>query len=270
MTRLSAPCSRRGFFAAGALALMGAAGCARGGAGRVSAGSGEPGGIARALSRGLAHEAASVIDEAPDMVLAGRARREEQIRADLDIVSDIRPSFAHGEKPAEFQRYIVLHDTEGSGTPESVVRWWDESGNLVAAHFVVGRDGHVVQCVELDSIAHHAGYGDNGHNELYGVTDETRDDKLGTGPGYRWAGDYGMNSYSVGIELVHVGGAQDYPPAQLEALDSLIALIDAHYGFESQIIDHKAWRSGNSDTSQEFAVYLQQYQTTRTHDGEGL
>ena len=76
-----------------------------------------------------------------------------------------------------------------------------------------------------------------------------------------------MNSYSVGIEMVHVGGSGDYPQAQLQALDDLIAYIDAYYGFESVIIDHKAWRTGNSDTSEEFAGYLRNYQEARTHDG---
>ena len=42
--------------------------------------------------------------------------------------------------------------------------------------------------------------------------------------------------------MVHVGGSGDYPQAQLEALDSLIAYIDTHYGFESEIIYQKAWR----------------------------
>ena len=74
-----------------------------------------------------------------------------------------------------------------------------------------------------------------------------------------------MNSYSVGIELVHVGGEGDYPTVQLQALDDLIAYIDAYYGFESVIIDHKAWRTGNSDTSLEFAEYLANYQDHRTH-----
>ena len=59
-------------------------------------------------------------------------------------------SFDHGPKDAEHQRYIVLHDTEGEGAPESVVSWWASNGNLVAAHFVVGKDGHIVQCVPLD------------------------------------------------------------------------------------------------------------------------
>ena len=65
--------------------------------------------------------------------------------------------------------------------------------------------------------------------------------------------------------MVHVGGSGDYPEAQLDALDGLIAYIDAYYGFESDIIDHKAWRTGNSDTSKEFAPYLAAYQDHRTH-----
>lgn len=194
---------------------------------------------------------------------------EPATRLRLGVIEDYRASFVHGPKPAACQRYIVIHDTEGSGSPQAVVASWDAAGDGVAAHFVIGRDGTVVQCVPLDAIAHHAGFGDNGHNERYGVTDESRDDRVGTGPGHSWAGDYGMNSYSIGIELVHRGGAEDYTPEQLDALDGVIALIDAHYGFESEIIDHKAWRSGNSDTSPEFAVYLERYRIDRTHDGTG-
>lgn len=192
----------------------------------------------------------------------------EELREGLGIVEDYRPSLSHGEKGPEHQRYIVLHDTEVDAKPQAIVSSWDASGNGVAAHFVVGRDGTVVQCVPLDEIAHHAGYGDTGHNELYGIEEDGRDDMAGTVPVGEWASDYGMNAWSVGIEMVHVGGAMDYTPEQLEALDGLIAYIDAYYGFESDIIDHKAWRSGNSDTSPEFAGYLESYRTTRTHDGE--
>lgn len=189
----------------------------------------------------------------------------ESLRADLNIIEDYRESFVHGEKDAEHQKYIMLHDTEGDSPPQSVIDFWDGNGNLVAAHFIVGTDGAIAQCVPLDSIAHHAGFGDTGHNTLYGVEDESRDDKLGTVPIGDWAADYGMNSYSVGIEMVHVGGSGDYPQEQLQAVDALIAYIDAYYGFESEIIDHKAWRSGNSDTSAEFAGYYENYRTYRTH-----
>ena len=188
------------------------------------------------------------------------------LREKLDLVEDYRDEFDHGPKDAEHQRYIVLHDTEGDSDPESVVSWWASNGNLVAAHFVVGKDGHIVQCVPLDRIAHHAGYGDTGHNELYGITEDGRDDMLGSTPLGPSFADYGMNAWSVGIELVHVGGSGDYPVAQLEALDDLIVYIDAYFASESEIIDHKAWRSGNSDTSAEFAGYLASYQDHRTHD----
>lgn len=189
----------------------------------------------------------------------------DALRAELSITEDYRDSFVHGEKGAEFQKYIVLHDTEGEGSAAGVVDYWDSNGSGVAAHFIINKDGSIVQCVPLDAIAHHAGFGDTGHNEQYGVTDESRDDKEGTTSIGSDFADYGMNSYSVGIEMVHVGGSGDYPAAQLEALDGLIAYIDAYYGFESTIIDHKAWRTGNSDTSPEFANYLANYQDHRTH-----
>ncbi len=191
----------------------------------------------------------------------------EELWEELDITEDYRDSFYHGEKGAEYQKYIVLHDTEGDGSASGVVDYWDGNGSGIAAHFVINKDGSIVQCVPLDAIAHHAGYGDTGHNEEYGVTDESRDDKVGTTEPYSSSvSDYGMNSYSIGIEMVHVGGSGDYPEAQLEALDNLIAYIDAYYGMESTIIDHKAWRTGNSDTSDEFAIYLANYQDHRTHD----
>lgn len=183
----------------------------------------------------------------------------------LDVTEDYRKGFVHGEKPAEYQRYIVLHDTEGSDGAADIIDWWDSNGNRVAAHFIVNKDGSIWQCVPLDKIAHHAGFGDTGHNVEFGTNNESRDDKKGTTPIGDDFADYGMNSYSIGIEMVHRGGEGDYPKAQLEAVDGLIAYLDAYYGFESQIIDHKAWRSGNSDTSKEFATYLDSYQAKRTH-----
>lgn len=218
------------------------------------------------LLDGIAGATAHLLEACAPEVSDLLARRDEALLARLDLVQDFRPEFEHGPKDADHQRYIMLHDTEGTGEPESVVSWWSSSGNLVAAHFVVGTDGHIVQCVPLDRIAHHAGYGDTGHNELFGITEDGRDDMVGSVPLGPSFADYGMNAWSVGIELVHVGGSGDYPEAQLEALDGLIAYIDAYYGFQSEICDHKAWRSGNSDTSPEFARYLTNYQDHRTHD----
>ena len=168
--------------------------------------------------------------------------------------------------PAQLNAMRIA-DTEGDTDPHNIVDYWDYSGQGVASHFVIGKDGRIIQCVDMDVIAHHTGYGDAGHNELYGVLDESRDDFVGTVPIGDWAPDYGMNSYSIGIEMVHVSGEGFYPEAQLQALDTPIAYIDAYYGYESVIIDHKEWRSYNSDTSPEFADYLESYKITRNHDG---
>ena len=189
----------------------------------------------------------------------------DALLADLDLTVSYRPSLSHGPKTGEYQKYIVLHDTEGDGSPMSVIDWWEGNGNLVAAQFVVGKDGSIVQCVPLDEIAHHAGYGNAGHNALYGIVEDGRDDMLGTQP--IGLPDYGMNAWSIGIELVHSGDTTPYPEAQLAALDKLIAYIDAYYGFESTIIDHKDWREGNSDTSSAFSAYLSNYKQARTHTG---
>ena len=181
--------------------------------------------------------------------------------APVNIIQDIRWQLSHGSKPAQYQKYIVLHDTEGGGSPQNVIEGWASNEQRVAAHFVVGKDGTVVQCVPMDNIAHHAGYGNRGYNAQFGVPEDGRDDKRGTS-----SYDYGMNGYSIGIELVHEGwSGERYPEAQLDALDRLIAYIDSYYGFQSTIIDHKMWAYGNSDTSAEFAGYLANYRSKRAH-----
>lgn len=181
--------------------------------------------------------------------------------APVNIIQDIRWQLSHGSKPAQYQKYIVLHDTEGGGSPQNVIEGWASNEQRVAAHFVVGKDGTVVQCVPMDNIAHHAGYGNRGYIAQFGVPEDGRDDKRGTS-----SYDYGMNGYSIGIELVHEGWfGERYPEAQLDALDRLIAYIDSYYGFQSTIIDHKMWAYGNSDTSAEFAGYLANYRSKRAH-----
>lgn len=198
---------------------------------------------------------------------SGSAATASEAKSRLNLTEDYsHAEFQHGDKPAAKQRYIVLHDTEMDADAAATVSSWANSGNGVAAHFVVNRDGSVVQCVPLDKIAHHAGYGDTGHNGEYGVDEDGRDDRRGTGgPPSSSTTDYGMNSYSIGIEMVHVGGGEGYTDAQLQAVDGVIAYIDAYYGSPSKIIDHKAWRSGNSDTSAEFSQHLANYQSRRTH-----
>lgn len=180
----------------------------------------------------------------------------------LKIKKIYSKKFNHGKKNAKQTKYIVLHDTEvkGAGAAAIAQSW---KGGYVAAHYVVGRDGTVVQCVPLNKIAHHAGYGDKGHNKKYGVSSK-RDDMRGAKSIGKSYPDYGMNACSVGIEICHAS-EETYTAKQLKALDKLIAYLDVKLGKKCKIIDHKAWRSTNSDTSKAFAKYLKSYKKTRHH-----
>jgi hypothetical protein len=194
-----------------------------------------------------------------------QVKSASELYKELGVVKDYRKEFVHGNKSYKYQKYIMLHDTEGDGEPRSVINYWDGNNQYVAAHFVIGKNGSVHQCVPLDKIAHHAGFGNIGHNKRFGVRSESRDDKRGTRSIGSAHPDYGMNSYSIGIELVHVGGRGGYPKAQLKALDKLIRYIDTYYGFESKIISHNEWRVSNSDMSKEFASYLKNYKKGRSY-----
>lgn len=173
--------------------------------------------------------------------------------------------FEHGNKNRANQKYIMLHDTEvkGAGPTAIASSWKNSGGGYIAAHFVIGRDGTIVQCVSLDQIAHHAGYGDKGHNKKFGVIKSGDDEKGVVSIGSKYP-DYGMNSCSIGIEICHASG-ESYTVKQLQALDKVIAAIDSYFGFESTIIDHKAWRTSNSDTSKAFAKYLKNYKQYRSY-----
>ena len=210
----------------------------------------------------MADEAASQIAEV-GVHIAGRVELASQVEPVLKV--DIREQFIHGDKDAEHTRWIVIHDTAGKGGGSYVINWWARNGREVASHFIIDRDGTIWQAVPLDKIAHHAGFGDAGHNEAFDVPEDGRDDRRATRILKNYP-DYGMNSWSIGIELVHLAGQEGgYPEAQLAALDALIAYIDLWCGTECPITIHREWRTSNGDTSLEFDPYLANYRDHRTH-----
>lgn len=193
--------------------------------------------------------------------------------SDLNIIKAYNDSFNHGVKNKSNQKYIMLHDTEMNANAKDTVSSWKNSncGGTVAAHFVIDKDGSVYQAADLDIITHHAGFGGPGNfDEKFGVGNNNRsgtnDDLVGQtcSSNYDGYSSYGMNSYSVGIEMVHVSG-ESYPEAQLNSLDKVIAYIDNYFGFSSTIIDHKEWRPSNSDTDSNFSQYLSNYKSNRHH-----
>lgn len=202
-------------------------------------------------------------EAAPDPAVAARAARAATAQAVLTV--ELREQLAHGEKDASHTRWIVLHDTGDTATAEQVIDGWTADAAREAAHFVINKDGTIWQCVSLDQIAHHAGYGDEGAGEAFAVPEDGRDDMRGR-VAVEGNADCGMDAWSVGIALVHAAGEEGgYPEEQLTALDNLIAYIDSYYGFACPITVERAWNSSVADTAKEFDPFLANYQDHRTH-----
>lgn len=101
-------------------------------------------------------------------------------------------------------KYIVLHAT-ASSTTESAVRWFKDPASKVSAHYVIGKDGSVVQMVDLEHIAWHAG-----KSECEGFTD--------------------INNKSVGIELVNLNDGKDpYTPSQINSALAISEALTRYY-----------------------------------------
>jgi len=77
-------------------------------------------------------------------------------------------------------KFIVLHETAGRLRKGSSIDWLCNPKAKASAHFVVERDGAIVQLADLDARTWHAGRSS-------------------------WRGFAGLNDYSVGIEVVGPG-----------------------------------------------------------------
>lgn len=96
------------------------------------------------------------------------------------ILRGVRFVKAHASGGAMSPRWVVLHDTAGSLRQFSSVEWFASIECGTSAHFVVERDGTITQMVPTNKRAFHAGVS-------------------------HWKGVSGLNSCSVGIEIVNPG-----------------------------------------------------------------
>jgi N-acetylmuramoyl-L-alanine amidase len=148
-----------------------------------------------------------------------------------------------GTGPVIKPRWLVMHYTADGGS--SALNWFASSSNTqkVSAHVVIARDGNITQCVPFNRKANHAGPSE-------------------------WKGVKGLNSHSIGIEMVGYGiveggpgswraggktipdsevlvathkfgkpkgGWTRYPQAQLDAAQELAKLLVKEYGLEDVI-----------------------------------
>ncbi|TYR37383.1 N-acetylmuramoyl-L-alanine amidase [Sphingobacterium phlebotomi] len=99
--------------------------------------------------------------------------------------------------------YVVLHHTAQNST-EQTVRTFHNQTVGVSSHYVIGRDGKVIQMVNDLYRGHHAGIS-------------------------RWGNDTDLNSSSIGIELDNNGTTDPWPDVQINALISLLHYLKETY-----------------------------------------
>jgi N-acetylmuramoyl-L-alanine amidase len=139
--------------------------------------------------------------------------------------------------------YLVIHYTAGR-TSEGAVSWLTNRASRASAHLVIDRNGEIMQLVPFDRMAWHAGVSS-------------------------WEGRFGLNRYSLGLELdnagrltrkgenwrawfqheyaqesvlqaVHTHGRKSYgwhlyPPEQIEATLEVAQLLVTHYSLRDVV-----------------------------------
>jgi N-acetylmuramoyl-L-alanine amidase len=115
------------------------------------------------------------------------------------IPTDWQASPNFGERKANF---VIIHHT-GDDSVDQALATLTNPLRAVSAHYLIGRDGKILQLVDERARAWHAGES-------------------------RWGANTDINSASLGIELDN-NGHEPFPDAQISALLALLADIKERY-----------------------------------------
>ncbi|PIQ23402.1 hypothetical protein COW36_15820 [bacterium (Candidatus Blackallbacteria) CG17_big_fil_post_rev_8_21_14_2_50_48_46] len=145
------------------------------------------------------------------------------------------PSPNHNERPAGARiSAIVLHHTAMAGNAQAVARFFANPKAGVSSHYVIDRDGSIVQPVADNLRSWHAG-----KSEFNGVGN--------------------VNDFSIGIEICNLGDSlEPYSDAQYDGIIRLVAWLVSTYQVPLESITrHRdiAIPAGRKiDTSNNFSV----------------
>ncbi len=115
------------------------------------------------------------------------------------IPTEWRPSPNFNERKPN---YVILHHTSDD-TVDEALRTLADPFKKVSAHYLIARDGRIIQLVDERARAWHAGVS-------------------------KWGADTDLNSASLGIELDN-NGNEPFPDAQISALLRLLVDIEERY-----------------------------------------
>jgi N-acetylmuramoyl-L-alanine amidase len=99
--------------------------------------------------------------------------------------------------------YVMIHHTAQDSLAQTVKTFHSARAG-VSSHYVIGRNGKIVQMVNDLYRGHHAGAG-------------------------KWGNDTDLNSSSIGIELDNNGTTDPWPDVQIDALISLLNYLKDSY-----------------------------------------
>ncbi len=109
--------------------------------------------------------------------------------------------------------YVVLHHTAQDSVGQTI-RTFLSSKREVSAHYIIGRDGSIVQMANDYFRAFHAGAG-------------------------KWGNDTDLNSSSIGIELDNNGTTDPWPKVQIASLIQLLDYLKNTYNIpQANFIAH--------------------------------
>lgn len=99
--------------------------------------------------------------------------------------------------------YVMIHHTAQDSLEQTIKTFHNEKVG-VSSHYVIGRNGKIVQMLNDYYRGHHAGLG-------------------------KWGNDIDLNSSSIGIELDNNGTTDSWPEAQINALIQLLSYLKEAY-----------------------------------------
>jgi N-acetylmuramoyl-L-alanine amidase len=119
------------------------------------------------------------------------------------LAADSQASIASINFGIRRPNFVILHHTAQKSTDQTIRTFLVKGQSEVSAHYVVGRDGKVVQMVNDYLRAQHAGVG-------------------------RWGNDTDLNSSSIGIEIDN-DGFEPYSEAQIQGVLKVLATLKKRY-----------------------------------------
>ena len=123
--------------------------------------------------------------------------------------------------------FVMIHHT-AQNSLDQTIKTFTLKRTAVSSHYVVSRDGKVVQMVNDYLRAQHAGAG-------------------------KWGNETDMNSASIGIEMDHNGTTDQWTNAQINSLCALLATLKKKYNIPSaNFIGHADYAPGRKNDPKNF------------------